>query len=248
MQLAVIAKEPRPGRVKTRLCPPASPEQAAAIAAASLQATLATIAAATGATRRVLVLDGRPGPWVPDGFEVIAQRGDGLDQRLTNAFADCFAVADDPVVIVGMDTPQLREAHLARASAALATAAGAPGRDQAVLGPATDGGYWLIGLTRLRRGAIDGVPMSADDTLWHQRRQLSDVGYEIAEVDELTDVDTMTDARDIAGRLPGSSFARAVAAVSSAHPKARSWRRMSRTARSVPPTVPVTFERPARAR
>ena len=75
--LLVIAKQPVPGRVKTRLCPPCTPDQAAALAEASLLDTLAAVAA-TPASRRVLVFEGDPEPWCPAGFDTFAQRGDGL--------------------------------------------------------------------------------------------------------------------------------------------------------------------------
>ncbi|GAB2471058.1 hypothetical protein GCM10027162_78090 [Streptomyces incanus] len=68
--LLVIAKEPRPGRVKTRLTPPFTPGQAAELAEAALADTLHAVAA-TPAARRVLVLDGAPGPWLPPGFDVV---------------------------------------------------------------------------------------------------------------------------------------------------------------------------------
>src|SRR5437016_2040265 len=70
--IVVIAKEPRPGWVKTRLSPPCTPESAAVIAAAALHATLAAVTA-SGCSERVLALDGRPGAWVPPGFTVIPQ-------------------------------------------------------------------------------------------------------------------------------------------------------------------------------
>src|SRR5690242_13674278 len=79
--LLVIAKEPLPGRVKTRLTPPYSPREAAELAAAALGDTLEAVRA-TPARRRVLVLDGRPGPWLPAGFEVVPQVPGGLDVRL----------------------------------------------------------------------------------------------------------------------------------------------------------------------
>src|SRR3954453_7863998 len=85
--LIVIAKAPVPGRVKTRLCPPCTPAQAAALAEASLRDTLAAVLR-TRAQRRVVALDGAPGPGLPDGFEVIAQRGGGGAERLTSVFED----------------------------------------------------------------------------------------------------------------------------------------------------------------
>src|SRR5690242_2238203 len=105
--LIVIAKAPVPGKVKTRLCPPCTPAQAADLARAALRDTL-TAALAARAGRRVLVLEGMPGPWLPDGFEVIAQHGDGLAERLGAAFAD----VGESAFLVGMDTPQVTPAQL----------------------------------------------------------------------------------------------------------------------------------------
>lgn len=98
--LLVIAKEPRPGWVKTRLTPPFTASEAAALARAALADTLSAVAAAP-ASRRVLVLDGTPGPWLPPGFDVVPQCAGGLDERLAGAFAGC----DGPALLIGMDTP-----------------------------------------------------------------------------------------------------------------------------------------------
>ena len=82
----VIAKQPVPGRVKTRLVPPCTHEQAAALAEAALTDTLHTVLTVP-ASHRVLVLDGEPGPWLPPGFDVVPQCGGLLDERLAAAFA-----------------------------------------------------------------------------------------------------------------------------------------------------------------
>ena len=206
-QLVVICKEPVPGRVKTRLCPPCTPEGAAAVAAGALADTLAAVAG-TSAGRRVVALDGHDGPWLDDlggvGFDRIPQVAGGLGDRLAAVVADCFAAGPGPVLVVGMDTPQLRGAHLARAVAALEGA-------DAVLGPAEDGGYWCVGLARPLPGAFDGVPMSRSTTGTQQRRRLEALGARVAEVDRLRDVDRVEDARAVAAEVPGSAFARAVA-------------------------------------
>ncbi|OLT24586.1 hypothetical protein BJF79_44975 [Actinomadura sp. CNU-125] len=136
--LLVIAKEPVPGRVKTRLTPAYTPAEAASLAAAALADTLAAVAAAP-AGRRTLVLDGSPGAWLPAGIEVIAQRGGGLDERLAHTFAD--ADAGRPLVLIGMDTPQVTPGLLAVEARALRG-------HGAVFGPAADGGFWLLGLRR----------------------------------------------------------------------------------------------------
>ncbi|HEY2637380.1 MAG TPA: glycosyltransferase, partial [Solirubrobacteraceae bacterium] len=81
-----MAKAPVAGLVKTRLCPPLSPEEAAAVAEAALADTLAAVGACR-ADRKIIALDGRPGPWLPEGFDVVPQTGRGLALRLANAWA-----------------------------------------------------------------------------------------------------------------------------------------------------------------
>lgn len=198
--LAVIAKTPVPGRVKTRLCPPCTPAQAAALAEAALRDTLGAMSAVR-ARRHAIVLDGPPGAWA-EGCDVVAQRGDGLDERLANAFADLGG----PVLIAGMDTPQVTAAHLRAALAALED-------HDAVLGPARDGGYWCIGLREPDPRALLGVPMSVDHTLAAQRRRLRALGLRTADVATLTDVDTIADAEAVASAAPRTRFAAALALV-----------------------------------
>lgn len=203
----VICKEPRPGRVKTRLCPPCTPEGAAAVAAAALVDTLAAVLA-TPAARRVVALDGEHGPWLDGlgarGFDCIPQGHGGLGDRLAAVVDRCFAVGPGPVVVVGMDTPQVTPAHLGEVLAALADA-------DAVLGPAEDGGYWCIGLARPVPGAFAGVPMSEAVTGARQHERLTALGVATALAPTLRDVDDVDDARAVAGEVPGSAFARAVA-------------------------------------
>jgi glycosyltransferase A (GT-A) superfamily protein (DUF2064 family) len=175
--------------------------QAAQLAEAALGDTLAAMAA-TQAVRKVLVLDGQPGPWLPDGFEVIEQRGGGLDERLAGAFADLSG----PALIIGMDTPQVSSATLERVLGRLQSA-------PAVLGPAADGGYWAIGLRQPDPRALLGVPMSTKYTLAAQRRRLRALGLEVAEVETLRDVDTISDALVAAAEAPHSRFARTLAAL-----------------------------------
>jgi rSAM/selenodomain-associated transferase 1 len=206
MQLVVMAREPVPGRIKPRLSPPCTPEEAAAIAEAAIIDTLATVAA-TPASRRVVALDGRPGPWLPEGFDVLAQRTGGLANRLFGAFEDCFHFSPEPVVLIGMDTPQVTVDHLLRVHMALES-----GSD-AVMGLAPDGGYWLIGLRRLEPDAFVGVPMSADDTGEAQLERLQRSGYRVTLTDEMRDVDDARDAVEVAAEIPGSRFATAVDAV-----------------------------------
>jgi len=195
--VVVMAKTPLPGRVKTRLCPPLAHEQAAALAEAALVDTLSAVSWAP-ARRRVLVLDGAPGPWLPAGIEVIEQRGRGLAQRLANATRD----VGEALLLVGMDTPQLTRALLCRALERLAE----PGVD-AVLGPTTDGGYWTIGLRDPDPAVFQDVPMSTGGTAGAQRARLQRLGLRVAELATLRDVDTYEDAEAVAALAPWSRFA-----------------------------------------
>jgi rSAM/selenodomain-associated transferase 1 len=199
--IIIIAKEPIPGRAKTRLCPPCTPTKAATIAAAALADTLTTVRS-TPATARILALDGRPGAWIPDGFVVIPQLGSGLDERIANA----FSAITGPAVLVGMDTPQLRPALILDAVRALH----APGVD-AVLGPAHDGGWWTIGLRHADPRVFVGVPMSTEHTCDDQRARLATLGLHTRMLPTLRDVDTYDDAVAVAAEIPTSRFARAVA-------------------------------------
>ncbi len=207
VQLLVIAKAPVPGRSKTRLSPPCSPEEAACLAEAALACTLDAVAA-TPASRRVLLLDGEPGEWVPDGFDVLPQRGAGLDERLAAGFEDAGA----PSLLIGMDTPQVTPALLVEAVEALT----APGVG-AVLGRATDGGWWAIGLHRPDLDVFVGVPMSLPETHAAQSRRLAALGHRVEHLPVLRDVDRFDDALAVAAAIPGSGFARRVREIRHRH-------------------------------
>ncbi len=190
--LLVIAKQPLPGRVKTRLVPPCTHEQAAALAEAALTDTLHT-ALMVPAARRVLVLDGEPGPWLPPGFDVVPQCGGPLDERLAAAFA---AVAG-PALLIGMDTPQVTPGLLTVDWHAA----------DAWFGPAADGGFWALGLREPDPALLRGVPMSTPVTGAAQRARLHAAGLRVAELPQLRDVDTAADALAVAGQAPRSRFA-----------------------------------------
>jgi rSAM/selenodomain-associated transferase 1 len=199
--LVVLAKSPQPGRSKTRLCPPCSPEQAAWVAEAALRDTL-DVAAATCAARVVLVLDGPPMHGIDDGIEVLPQRGDGLGERLAAAFAD----VDEPSLLVGMDTPQVTVELLDQALRQVE-------RGTPVLGEAADGGWWALGLPSCPPGAFDGVPMSTATTCVHQRARLQACGVEPEPLPVLCDVDHWEEALAVATSAPDGRFAAVVRAV-----------------------------------
>lgn len=199
--LAVIAKSPQPGRSKTRLCPPCTPAQAARVADAALRDTL-DAARASPASRHVLVLDGPPLDRLDPAFDVLPQRGDGLAERLAAAFAD----VGGPLLLIGMDTPQVTPRLLDHAL-------GRVDRDEAVLGAAADGGWWALGLPACPPGAFAGVPMSRADTCRRQLDRLRACGVDPRPLPVLSDVDHWPEAMAVAREAPGGRFARAVVAV-----------------------------------
>ncbi|WP_125613973.1 TIGR04282 family arsenosugar biosynthesis glycosyltransferase [Specibacter cremeus] len=206
LSIAVIAKECRPGRVKTRLTPPLTAVQAATLAQASLSQTLRTVRA-VDADRRLLVFEGMPRPCDAEGFEVFAQAGGGLDERLA---AVCRLTAG-PLLILGMDTPQFTPGLLAEL---VADWRQPRPRFPAWLGPARDGGFWALGLHRPDGALIRGVPMSTAGTGDEQGRRLAAAGLAVGRLPALTDVDTFDDALRVAAACPGSEFGRAVRALS----------------------------------
>ena len=196
MHVTIIAKAPVAGQVKTRLCPPCTPEQAAQVATAALADTLAAVdeVARIAGARRVLLLDGDQQEWVPTAFDVVAQRGDGLEERLRNGFLDLGAG-----VIIGMETP-----HVA---ASLVDALGAARRGVDSIGLATDGGYWMIGLcaasVAMAYELFDGVPMSSTHTGLAQLRRFHAHGRQVRMLPSARDLDTIDDLKSVAesGRM-----------------------------------------------
>ena len=194
----VMAKSPVPGRVKTRLCPPCTPQEAAALAEAALADTLEAVAAC-GAQRCIVALDGDPGPWLPPGFQVVPQAAGGLDRRLAAA----WAFAGGPGVQIGMDTPQVTAGVLDQALASL-------DESPAALGPAADGGWWAIGLRQADARVFLDVPMSTSETGVRQAARLHTLGLDVAVLPTLVDMDT---AADLPGVISSGSAIRTAALV-----------------------------------
>jgi len=203
VHVLVMAKAPVPGLVKTRLCPPLTLEGAADLARAALEDTLVAVAAADVAQRSV-VLDGRVGAWLPAGIGVIAQRSGPFADRLAAAMMDAWADMPLPIVLVGMDTPQMNAGHIESAARALL------GTDtDAVLGQAEDGGFWIIGVHRPVAGLFAGVPMSTSETGTAQLARLAALHLRCARLPRLRDVDLFADALAVARDAPHTRFAAA---------------------------------------
>jgi uncharacterized protein len=192
----VVAKAPVPGLAKTRLAIDVGAEVAADIAAAALLDTLDAVAAAQVA-QRVVALTGDLGQACRAGeiadrltdFTVITQRGDGFAERLANAHRDA-AAPGLPVLQIGMDTPQVSPELIAGCGRALV--------DDAVLGLAADGGWWVLGVRDAAMAeCLRGVPMSQPDTGAQTLAALRNNGLRVRLVAELADVDTVADIEPV---------------------------------------------------
>lgn len=199
-QILVLAKQPVAGRVKTRLCPPLTPEGAARVAAAALEDTLDAVRQVAH-VRRVLVLEGS---YDAAGFVVQTQRGGPMSDRLGAAFDDAAtphdAAAALPALLIGMDTPQVTGALLRAALDALLTT-------PAVLGLAPDGGWWALGLQQPDGSLLRGIATSQDDTGAQQLARLHNRGLKVQLLPELRDVDTVSDGLAVAELAPDGRFA-----------------------------------------
>ncbi|BBZ06213.1 hypothetical protein MDOR_03820 [Mycolicibacterium doricum] len=212
----VVAKAPVPGLAKTRLAVTVGLEMAAVIAAAALLDTLDAVLAAP-VQARVVALTGDIDAAQHNsgvlraklsGFTVVDQRGDSFAERLVHAHADAAAaVGDRPILQIGMDTPQVTADLLGRCAQTLLGA-------DAVLGPARDGGWWLLGVrTAGMADCLREVPMSRGDTGALTRKRLQDRGIDVVMVDEVADVDTAADVGPVRRCCPpGGRFPFATAA------------------------------------
>ena len=208
--IIVLAKEPRPGRVKTRLQPHFRAEEASQLAAAALQDTLTTVLQAD-VRRRVLAWEGDASAW-RDGFELVAQPSGTLNQRLEAAFAGVWRAPSDTAsraLLIGMDTPQVRAPDLE---------ADWDGAD-AVLGLSQDGGFWTIGLRAGHPpGIFTGVPMSEGRTGSVQLARLRGLGLQVKVLPTKRDIDLPEDAEAVAIGFPELEFSRCWSALMAARP------------------------------
>ncbi len=198
--LAVMAKAPRAGKVKTRLAPPLTLEQSAAINICFLRDTTANIASVHGAQGIIcytpvgdeVAFDGL----LPGGFQLIAQRGDGFGERLHLAATDILNCGFGAVCLIDSDSPTLPHAALQQAVDELAK----PG-DRVVLGGSDDGGYYLIGLKQPHRAVFDRITWSTGSVLQETRERANEAGLELIELPLWYDVDDGATLRLLADEL-----------------------------------------------
>ena len=189
--LSVMSKAPRPGKVKTRLSPPLTPEEAAALNICFLRDTAENIAAvAADGSAAGLVCYTPVGDEVafdgllPEGFALIAQRGDGFGERLHLAATDILACGYRAVCLIDSDSPTLPMAALKAAVEALQR----PG-DRVVLGGSDDGGYYLIGLKQAHAAPFERITWSTASVYAETVERVREAGLELVELPVWYDVD-----------------------------------------------------------
>jgi uncharacterized protein len=214
--LTVMAKAPRVGKVKTRLSPPLTAEQAAELNVCFLRDTAENIAAIAGAAGLVSYTpvgdEGLFEGLLPEGFALVAQRGDGFGERLLGAAEDILACGFGSVCLIDSDSPTVPRAAYEQAVAELAR----PG-DRIVIGPAEDGGYYLIGMKRAHAAVFAGIAWSTATVFVETCGRARAAEIEVVELPLWYDVDdgatlNILKAELLAGIAPGFALVQGYAA------------------------------------
>ena len=190
--MVYFAKAPLPGQVKTRLCPPLTLDEAAALYGAFLRRIVRPVPGARALVygwpgeEREALAGALPAGWQADGLELREQRGADLWERMRGCFADLFGEGHAPVLIRNTDSPDLAPDLV---SSALAQCR--PGR--VVLGPDTGGGYYLIGLSEAHPVLL-GIASEGADTVFERTvSRVRELGLDLVTLSVQADVDTFDD-------------------------------------------------------
>ncbi|HSH37248.1 MAG TPA: TIGR04282 family arsenosugar biosynthesis glycosyltransferase [Chthoniobacterales bacterium] len=213
--LGVMTKVPRAGRVKTRLTPPLTPEEAAALNTCFLRDTASAIelAASDGIARGIGVYTpiGEESAYrgiLPGSFELIPQRGDAFGERLTNAAEDLFAVGFDSVCLIDSDSPTVPQRAFCDAARLLSQAG-----DCIVFGPSDDGGYYLVGMKRLHRRAFEEIDWSTERVAEQTLERAREIGVAVELLPTWYDVDDRATLRRLCDELLGDTASTGFAAL-----------------------------------
>jgi len=187
-----MAKAPREGEVKTRLIGALTAAEAAAIYTNFLRDTFVLVEAVREERETVQIVLCYTPEDSEEAFEhieregslMLAQRGGDLGERLTNCFADLFEFRFDSVVVIGVDSPTLPEKILIEAFDLLS------GENDVVIGPAKDGGYYLVGMRKLHAGVFSAIPWGTDRALAATETRIREAGLNLKLLPVWYDVDT----------------------------------------------------------
>jgi rSAM/selenodomain-associated transferase 1 len=186
--MAIMAKAPRAGKVKTRLAPPLTLEQSAALNICFLKDTAEELSSVAGADGMVCYTpvgdEAAFDRLLPEGFTLIAQRGDKFGERLLAAAVDILACGYGSVCLIDSDSPTVPKAAFEMAVAELARDG-----DRIVLGPSHDGGYYLIGLKRAHAAVFENITWSTASVCEETIERARESGLEVVLLPLWYDVD-----------------------------------------------------------
>jgi rSAM/selenodomain-associated transferase 1 len=212
--LAVMTKAPQAGRVKTRLVPPLTPDQAAELNKCFLRDTAAAIS--TACSRRPAGDEGKTAPAsviavytpvgaesaytdiLPANFSLLPQRGDKFGERLYFAVEDLFNCGFASVCLIDSDSPTVPAEDFAEAVELLSTT-----EDRVVLGPSDDGGYYLIGVKKPHRHLFEQIDWSTERVLYQTMQRATEIGSEVKLLPSGYDVDDDASLRRLCNELLG---------------------------------------------
>jgi rSAM/selenodomain-associated transferase 1 len=189
--IMIFAKSPIPGRVKTRLCPPLRPEEAVELYKSFVKDTIHTAQAVKNSVTTILYDPSTQFPgidWLGPGFpeSFISQKGRDLGDKLSTAFLEAFARGAERVLAIGSDLPHLERDIIESAFSML-------DKKDVVLGPAEDGGYYLIGLKRCWNDLFSGIAWSTSRVFKQTVQRTQNAGLSMGILPRLYDVDTASE-------------------------------------------------------
>jgi rSAM/selenodomain-associated transferase 1 len=203
--VVIVAKQPEPGNVKTRLCPPLSPQEAAALAEAFLRDTINT---ASNAPECDLVIGYSPqaaSDWFSEliPHALLISQGDGdLGERMNRLTEDVFGRGYGQVLLIGADTPHLSAERLEEAFTMLTP-------NGVVLGPSADGGYYLLGLSKINPTVFENIDWSTEQVLPQTMERADANGLSVTLLPKERDIDTPEDLawlKDSIHHFPQAAF------------------------------------------
>jgi rSAM/selenodomain-associated transferase 1 len=212
--LAVMAKAPRPGKVKTRLSPPLTPEQASALNICFIRDTTENIQHITQTSNSAGLVAYTPvgdeaafDGLLPSGFQLLPQRGQGFGERLLYVCEDLFAAGFSAVCLIDSDSPTMPQHALLQAVERLSRAG-----DRMVLGGSDDGGYYLLGMKRLHHRLFEQIDWSTERVFNQTLERAKEIGLQAELLPTWYDVDDAATLERLRQELAGPKAAGSKAA------------------------------------
>jgi uncharacterized protein len=208
--LAVMAKAPRPGKVKTRLTPPLTSDQASALNICFIRDTTENIQQVTEASNSAGLVaytpvgdEGAFEGLLPSAFRLLPQRGDGFGERLLCACEDLFSCGFSAACLIDSDSPTMPQGALLQAVERLSRAG-----DRMVLGASDDGGYYLIGVKRLHHRLFEQIDWSTERVFEQTLERAREIGLSAELLPTWYDVDDAATLERLRRELSAPSGAR----------------------------------------